>query len=147
MLLLTFRRHFVQTLSRVLNHPSVSSAEPQSSTLPPPAMHLSSPVHLPACQAQPSPLALPWAAHLGGRDCSRPEGLSSRDSFHDVPEPTFSGSCWWHCLWCQHQLLQSYFGLQVTDRLFQQAVKSETMFQAGTGVQSCCHLVLHPASW
>ena len=35
MLLLRFRRRFVQTLSRVSNHPSVPSAEPQSLTLPP----------------------------------------------------------------------------------------------------------------
>lgn len=119
MLLLRFWRRFVQTLSRVSNHPSVSSAEPQSLTLPSPATGPSSPVHLPACQAQPSPPALPWAVHLGSRDCSHPEGASSRD---------FS-----MLFLSQHWLQQSYFGLQDTDRIFQQAVKRETMFQAGTG--------------
>lgn len=89
----------------------------------------------------------PSLSHLGSRDCSHAEGGISRDFSHDVLEPMFSGSCWWCCLQCQRRLLQSYFGLQVTDRLSQQAVERETMSQAGTGVQTCCHLVLHPASW
>lgn len=67
--------------------------------------------------------------------------------YHGVLEPVFSGSCWWCCLQCQHWLLQFSFGIQVTDRLSQQAVKRKTMFQGGTEVQTLCHLILHPATW
>lgn len=87
--LLRFGRHFVPTLSRVSNHPSLSSADPQ---LPPAtSSHTSplccSPPSLPGSALSPSSA---MAARLGARSCSRPEGASSRD---------FSMMFWSHIQW------------------------------------------------